>query len=180
MKKTLKLILLAVLLFAVMLVFTACGNLEEETSSGDAENSSSSAVSENEENEGNAEEATDEEESSNTSSSGNRAYDQADEARDETTIASVTESVNMVLHSIVSDYLENSVIYGTSGELDEYIEENLENELNEIENAYTVDFTGSITTDSTENCEIEHEGETYLFSITLSENGNDAEVEYVE
>lgn len=175
MKKTLKLILLAILLFAVMLVFTACGSSEEETSDEEVENSSSSTVSENEE------EAIDEEESSNTSSSGNRVLDDALETMDETTILSVTESVKMGVSVIVADYIDDLYVTGTtSGTLDEYIEENLEDELNIRESEYTVNFTGSITTDSTENCEVEYQGETYLFSITLSEAGNSAEAEYVE
>lgn len=170
MKKTLKLISLAILLFAVMLVFTACGSSEEETSDEEVENSSSSTVSENEE------EAIDEEESSNTSSSGNRVLDDALETMDETTILSVTESVKMGVSVIVADYIDDLYVTGTtSGTLDEYIEENLEDELG---SDYKVTFTGKISSHSAKNCEIEYEGETYLFSIRTS--GKEAIVSYAE
>lgn len=164
MKKTLKLILLAVLLFVVMLVFTACGNSEEDTSDEEVENNSSSAVSENEE------EGTDEEDSSNLSSSRNRVLDQADEMRDETTIAFVNEQVEMALADIKAKYLEE--LGNISVEYEEYIEENLEDQLG---SDYKVNFIQDISVQSTKNCEIEYEGETYLFSISVVGYGITAE-----
>ena len=156
MKKTLKLILLAVLLFVVMLVFTACGNSEEDTSDEEVENNSSSALSENEE------EGTDEEDSSNLSSSRNRVLDQADEMRDETTIAFVNEQVEMALADIKAKYLEE--LGNIPVEYEKYIEENLEEQLG---SDYKVNFIQDISVQSTKNCEIEYEGETYLFSISV-------------
>lgn len=160
MKKTLKLILLAVLLFVVMLVFTACGNSEEDTSDEEVENNSSSAVSENEE------EGTDEEDSSNLSSSRNRVLDQADE----TTIAFVNEQVEMALADIKAKYLEE--LGNISVEYEKYIEENLEEQLG---SDYKVNFIQDISVQSTKNCEIEYEGETYLFSISVVGYGITAE-----
>ena len=168
MKKTLKLILLAVLLFVVMLVFTACGNSEEDISDEEVENKSSSAVSENEEE--NEEEGTDEEDSSNLSSSRNRVLDQADEMRDETTIAFVNEQVEMALADIKAKYLEE--LGNISVEYEEYIEENLEDQLG---SDYKVNFIQDISVQSTKNCEIEYEGETYLFSISVVGYGITAE-----
>lgn len=162
MKKTLKLILLAVLLFVVMLVFTACGNSEEDTSDEEVENNSSSAVSEKEE-----------EESSNASSSRNRVIDQADEMRDETTIAFVNEQVEMALADIKAKYLEE--LGNISVEYEEYIEENLEDQLG---SDYKVNFIQDISVQSTKNCEIEYEGETYLFSISVV--GYNITAEYAE
>ena len=159
MKKTLKLILLAVLLFVVMLVFTACGNSEEDTSDEKVENNASSAVSEKEE-----------EESSNASSSRNRVLDQADEMRDETTIAFVNEQVEMALADIKAKYLEE--LGNISVEYEEYIEENLEDQLG---SDYKVNFIQDISVQSTKNCEIEYEGETYLFSISVVGYGITAE-----
>lgn len=164
MKKTLKLILLAVLLFVVMLVFTACGNSEEDTSDEEVENNSSSAVSENEE------EGTDEEDSSNLSSSRNRVLDQADEMRDETTIAFVNEQIEMALADIKAKYLEE--LGNISVEYEKYIEENLEEQLG---SDYKVNFIQDISVQSTKNCEIEYEGETYLFSISVVGYGITAE-----
>lgn len=162
MKKTLKLILLAVLLFVVMLVFTACENSEEDTSDEEVENNSSSAVSEKEE-----------EESSNASSSRNRVIDQADEMRDETTIAFVNEQVEMALADIKAKYLEE--LGNISVEYEEYIEENLEDQLG---SDYKVNFIQDISVQSTKNCEIEYEGETYLFSISVV--GYNITAEYAE
>ena len=162
MKKTLKLILLAVLLFVVMLVFTACGNSEEDTSDEKVENNASSAVSEKEE-----------EESSNASSSRNRVLDQADEMRDETTIAFVNEQVEMALADIKAKYLEE--LGNISVEYEEYIEENLEDQLG---SDYKVNFIQDISVQSTKNCEIEYEGETYLFSISVV--GYNITAEYAE
>ena len=164
MKKTLKLILLAVLLFVVMLVFTACENSEEDTSDEEVENNASSAVSENEE------EGTDEEESSNASSSKNRVLDQTDDMRDETTIAFVNEQVEMALADIKAKYLEE--LGNISVEYEEYIEENLEEQLG---SDYKVNFIQDISVQSTKNCEIEYEGETYLFSISVVGYGITAE-----
>lgn len=162
MKKTLKLILLALLLFVVMLVFTACENSEEDTSDEEVENNASSEVSEKEE-----------EESSNASSSRNRVIDQADEMRDETTIAFVNEQVEMALADIKAKYLEE--LGNISVEYEEYIEENLEDQLG---SDYKVNFIQDISVQSTKNCEIEYEGETYLFSISVV--GYNITAEYAE
>ena len=164
MKKTLKLILLPVLLSVVMLVFTACGNSEEDTSDEEVENNASCAVSENEE------EGTDEEDSSILSSSRNRVLDQADEMRDETTIAFVNEQVEMALADIKAKYLEE--LGNISVEYEKYIEENLEEQLG---SDYKVNFIQDISVQSIKNCEIEYEGETYLFSISVVGYGITAE-----
>lgn len=175
MKKTLKLILLAVLLFAVMIVFTACGSSEENSTDEGTENSSSSTVSEDEENVENEEEDADEEDSSNISNSGNRVLDEADEKKDEITIAVVEEQVNMAMRAVESNYLEDSLVSGEAELFEDYITENLEDELG---SDYKVTFTGKISSHSAKNCEIEYEGETYLFSIRTS--GKEAIVSYVE
>ncbi len=84
MRKSLKLILLSVLLLAVLFVFTACGDSEKTTSEG--ENTTTSEASEE-----NTEETSvdEEDDSSNESSSGNRV-DKTDEL-EETEISRFNE-----------------------------------------------------------------------------------------
>ena len=170
MRKSLKLILLSVLLLAVLFVFTACGDSEKTTSEG--ENTTTSEVSEE-----NTEETSvdEEDDSSNESSSGNRILDEANEKKDETKIAAVEEQVNMAMRAIESNYLEDSLVSGEAELFEDYITENLEDELG---SDYKVTFTGRISSHSAKNCEIEYEGETYLFSIRTS--GKEAIVSYAE
>lgn len=169
MRKSLKLILLSVLLLAVLFVFTACGDSEKTTSK--EENTTTSETSEE-----NNEEIIDEEEDSlNESSSGNRILDEANEKKDETKITAVEEQVNMAMRAIESNYLEDSLVSGEAELFEDYITENLEEELG---SDYKVTFTGRISSHSAKNCEIEYEGETYLFSIRTS--GKEAIVSYAE
>ena len=76
MRKSLKLILLSVLLLAVLFVFTACGDSEKTTSEASEENTEETSVDE-------------EDDSSNESSSGNRV-DKTDEL-EETEISRFNE-----------------------------------------------------------------------------------------
>lgn len=170
MRKSLKLILLSILLLAVLFVFTACGDSEKTTSEG--ENTTTSEASEE-----NTEETSvdEEDDSSNESSSGNRILDEANEKKDETKITAVEEQVNMAMRAIESNYLEDSLVSGEAELFEDYITENLEDELG---SDYKVTFTGRISSHSTKNCEIEYEGETYLFSIRTS--GKEAIVSYAE
>ncbi len=170
MRKSLKLILLSVLLLAVLFVFTACGDSEKTTSEG--ENTTTSEASEE-----NTEETSvdEEDDSSNESSSGNRILDEANEKKDETKITAVEEQVNMAMRAIESNYLEDSLVSGEAELFEDYITENLEEELG---SDYKVTFTGRISSHSAKNCEIEYEGETYLFSIRTS--GKEAIVSYAE